>query len=260
MTVVTATRSTQTIGLILAVSHPDGDSVEVLSLFVALEHRRQGLGLTLLTTLENILANKNCNRLNLVYQTNWPDIAAIEGLLQKSGWSLPQTHMLLCKTTATQISKAPWLQKTYNLPNPLTIFPWANLTLVERQTLQHQQAKPWFPPILTPFQEEDKVEWLNSLGLRTQHQIVGWMITHRLKPDTIQYSALFVRPPYQNLGAGTFLLVEAIRRQFVADIPKGVFMINIKDKAMLTFMQRRLQPYLTALAESRQVSKQLQHP
>ncbi|MCP4359739.1 MAG: TIGR03032 family protein, partial [Chloroflexi bacterium] len=94
LTVVTATRSTQTLGLILAASHPDGDSAEVLSLFVAPEHRRQGLGLTLLTTLENILANKNCNRLNLVYQTNWPDIAAIEGLLQKSGWSLPQTHML----------------------------------------------------------------------------------------------------------------------------------------------------------------------
>jgi hypothetical protein len=165
--------------------------------------------------------------------------------------------MLLCKSNAERIGKTPWLDR-YTLPDEFTIFPWAELTAQERQTIeQRQQVESWYPPVLTPFQEEDRLEPLNSLGLRYQGQVVGWMITHRVAPDTIQYTSLFIQQEFQQLGRTIALIAEAIKRQIAGGVPYGIFMIDVENKTMVKFFRRRLQPYMTSLTEARCSRKNL---
>jgi GNAT superfamily N-acetyltransferase len=248
---VTATQQGRLVGVALAEIRADKSSAELLSLFVEPIHRRKGVGTGLLAQLEQALSQRDCHYIDVVYRTHWASLAAIERLLQKQGWTSPQTRMLLCKTGREKIMKAPWLRQ-YLLPSDFTIFPWSELSPQERQAIEQQQAvELWYPPELTPFQEEEKIESLNSLGLRYQGQVVGWMITHRLRSDLIQYTSLFVRQDLQRLGRAIPLIVEAIRRHVASPIPYGIFMIDVQNRPMVNFLERRLQPYLISQAESR---------
>jgi uncharacterized protein (TIGR03032 family) len=249
----------QFVGLALAEVLPAGDTARVLSLFVAPEHRRRGVGAAMLAHLERALIREGCTRVTLAYRTNWPSVPAIERLLQKRGWSAPQTRMLICKTSTERIAEASWLDQA-SLPDGFTVFPWSELTPQEREEIQRrQEAEEWYPRVLTPFQEEERQEPLNSLGLRHQGQVVGWMITHRSAPDTIQYTSLFVQPELQGQGRALPLLVEAIRRQVAVagDVPYGIFQVEVENEPMTKFLNHYLQPYLTSLAELRRSRKSL---
>ncbi|NET42698.1 hypothetical protein [Okeania sp. SIO2B3] len=58
-----------------------------------------------------------------------------------------------------------------------------------------------YPTSLSPF-GNTPAEPLNSLGLRYETQLVGWMVTHRVATDAIRYSTMvrtgnfFVIPVY----------------------------------------------------------------
>ncbi len=150
-----------------------------------------------------------------------PKAIVTEALPANSGWQPLQVAMLLCKGTMTDIAYAGWLHR-YRLPEGFEIFPWSELTTNERHNiLARQRRELWFPPELTPFQEVQRIEHLNSLGLRHHSEVVGWMITHRVAEDTIQYTSLFVRKELQGLGRAVPLLAEAIKRQMPSGIERG---------------------------------------
>jgi len=222
-----------------------GGTVKVLSWFVSPAHRHKGVGSTLLSKLEQAVAH--CSQMNINFRNDWRRLAAIEHILDKQGWTPPQTGLLLCKTTTEQIAKADWLNKG-QLPADFEIFPWSELSQAERNAIQ---SAPCYPPALTPFQEEDRIEYLNSLGLRYRGEVVGWMITHRSAPDVIQYSSLFVRSDLQRVGRAIPLLAASIKRQISSDILSLICQVAIENEPMVKFVNRRLAPYVTSLVELR---------
>ena len=250
----------QFIGLALAEVLPAGDAARVLSLFVAPGHRRKGVGATMLVHLERALAREGCIHASLAYRSNWKNVPAIERLLEKRGWPPARTRLLICKTTMEQIAQAP-LDRV-SLPNGFTIFPWTELTTEEEEEIRRRQEQEdggWYPQTLTPFQVEERMEPLNSLGLRHKGQVVGWMITHRTTPDTIQYTSLFVDAKLQNLGRALPLVTEAVRRQMaVADeIPRAIFQVEVENESAMKFVNRRVRPYMTSVTELRRSRKRL---
>ncbi|MFQ5814436.1 MAG: GNAT family N-acetyltransferase [Anaerolineae bacterium] len=247
----------QFIGLTLGEIRPDGASAEMLSLFVAREHRRRGVGTTLLAHLEKALTRMGCRYVDLVYRSDWPCVAAIERLLHRRGWASPQTRALIGKTDRERMAEALRLHQ-FRLPDGFAIFPWSEITPQERQEIQQrQETEQWYPPVLAPFQEEDRIEPLNSLGLRYQGRVVGWMITHRTAPDTIQYTSLFVQKEFQSLGRAIPLLMESIRRQVSSEVPYAIFMVDVENDPTVKLVYRRMRPYLISLTESRTSRKML---
>ena len=246
-----ASDSNQPIGLALAEIEPDGKSAEVLSIFVEPDYRRQGIGLALLIRLEQELFSRGCISAELVYTTGQPTTPALERLLQKCNWASPQARMLLCKASLPLMMKAPWLEKA-TLPSSYTIFPWAEITQDERIAIQQQQeVSPWIPKDLNPFKHEENFEPLNSLGLRYQGQVVGWIITHRLATDTIRYSCGFVNPDLQKRGVYISLIANAIQIQYKEKIIKGIWTVPLVHTPMVHFVKKRMAPYLTSLEETR---------
>lgn len=134
------------------------------------------------------------------------------------------------------------------------MFPWSELTPTEKQEILPGQ---WDTPSLFPFSDDSRIEQVNSLVLRYNGEIIGWCVNHRVAPDTIRYSTLFVREKFQKLGRGVSLLAESIKRQIAGSVPYYTFAVARENAQMLQFVNRRLKDYLTGLSESRQSVKRL---
>lgn len=252
-----ASDSGQAVGLAIAEIR-QSTVAEVLSIFVDAPYRSSGIGTALLRRLEAELVQRGCTSAELVYMAGKPTTPALERLLQKCCWTAPKPRMLVCKGQTETVIKAPWIQKYSHLPAAYTIFPWIEITSEERATIQQTQvAHSWIPEDLVPFRYEQNLEPLNSLGLRYQEQVVGWVINHRLDPNTIRYTCSFVREDLQKMGRIIALYAEACKRQANANIPNGVWTVPYIHEAMVHFVKHRWAPYLTSIAETRGSSKSL---
>jgi hypothetical protein len=242
------------IGLAMAIVLPDLKA-EILSIFVSVSHQSKGIGTALFSRLLEELIKRGCHSAELTYITGKPTTPALERLLKKFGWDTPQPQMLVCKTNC-QIFQPPWLQIKYRLSPEFAIFPWLEMTKEERIKLQEQKVtKSWVPPQLDPFQHEKDLEPLNSLGLRYQDIIVGWIITHRLSPDTIRYTCSYIRPDLQKTGRILALYTESIRRQAAnPEISQAIWTVPFVYSTMVNFVKRRMQPYLSSIEETRHSS------
>jgi ribosomal protein S18 acetylase RimI-like enzyme len=225
----------------------------LLSLFVAPDCRQQGIGSKLVELLEASLRQSGAGQLHLSYQTSSLTQMALEPLLLRQGWQTPEPTFLLAQTTIERIAAAPWLSR-YRLPKEFTVFDWSELTSAEAARLQQQS----FPESLSPFTRDPRLESLNSLGLRHQGKVVGWMLTHRVAADKIRYSTMYVAPPYQKMGRGVSLIGLAIQRQIQQGIPYFTFSVAAENAEMQRFVERHLKPYLTGLATAKRVQKILQ--
>ncbi|WP_373543421.1 GNAT family N-acetyltransferase [Chamaesiphon sp.] len=250
---IAASDANQPIGLALAQIQPDRQSCKVLSIFVKPNYRQQGIGTALLQRLEAELHQCQCDRAELTYTTGNPTTSSLERLLQKRDWSDPKPRMLVGKTTTDTISDAPWM-KRISLPVAYSLFPWQEITPTDRIALQ-QQKSPWIPPMLLPFLHEENIEPLNSLGLRYQGEVVGWLITHRLDPATVRYTCGFIRPDLKLRYIS--LLANAIQIQIDAKIPFGIWTIPLEFSSMAHFVKARMAPYLISLEESKVAYKSL---
>ncbi len=235
----------------LAIGEIDYTAAEVLSLFVIPEYRGQGIGNELFVALETEIRAKNCRQIDLIYIPN-QTVIALEKILQKNGWSEPKVRMLVCITDPKNLKDLTWLNLDKKLPEDYEIFPWRELTSKERKTIEELQEKsPWYPDILSPFTEEDIIEPINSLGLKYNHQVVGWMITHRISENTIRYTKLFVKEELQSIGRGIALLGRAIKLQINhPEINQGSFTVQVENEKMVNFTERRLKPYLDSFRKS----------
>ena len=254
---IAASDSDLPVGLVLAEILPDGKSAEVLSIFVGQKYRELGIGTSLLMRLEEELFSRGCTNVHLAYTTGKPTTSTLEHLLKKCHWTLPEARTIVCKSTTDKIADAPWMQKS-TLPAAYTVFPWVEITAEERRAIAQQQAaEPWIPSQLIPFVSEKDLEPLNSIGLRYQGQVVGWVITHRLAPDTIRYTCSFVRQDLQKMGRIIPLYVKAIQLQEKAGIPNGIWTVPFMYTSMVNFVQKRMAPYMISIEESKASWKSL---
>lgn len=236
----------QPIGYVLAVCLPDKSKACIISLFVESIHRGQGIGKKLLAKTEQILNRYGCQQVHLSYSTN-PTTPVLQHILAKHNWMPSHPYSLICSTLIEYVKKADWLNR-YTLPKSITLFSWSELTPEEKERIKQQRQEILkYPPELDPFNEEQTIELMNSVGIRYQGEVVGWMITHRIAPDTIRYSALFAREDLPKVRCVLPLLAAAIKRQAEhPEIPHAKYIVMSYNAPMLRFVERHLVPYKTS--------------
>ncbi|GAB5522064.1 MAG: hypothetical protein RhofKO_43150 [Rhodothermales bacterium] len=236
---------------IVAEHAPDATEGRLLSCWVRPDHRRQGLGTALLLRVEALLAERGCTLLEAPYRSNWAGTIAFEHMMHRQGWAPPRCAQVLCiNHDLPCLLQTRWLQRA-TLPPGIEVFPWADLTAAEAETITRtQDADAWFDNVLTPFQLEHLLEPTTSFGLRQAGEVIGWIVRHRLRPDMLQCTALVVRDraPY---GCGLALLRHSIAAQVNLGVPNASYMIDANNRKMLAFMRRRLAPYGMTEAENR---------
>lgn len=225
-----------------------GGVVEVLSLFVRPGARRRGLAGRLLAALEREAARRGAERMELLFRSTQPGAPAVRRLLAARGWSAPVPRLRLGKVDARLADAAALRPRP--LPEGYEIFPWGDLAAAERrEVIERQQRAEWFPPALSPFQMEERIEPALSLGLRHAGRVVGWLIAHRVGDDLVQCTSLFVEAGHRRAGRGVPLLAAGVERFLASGIPRAIFMIDVSNPSMLRFFERRLRPHLAGEAE-----------
>jgi GNAT superfamily N-acetyltransferase len=242
------------VGLALvATGRPAGASTaQLFSLAVLPGHRRRGLGGALIASAERLARDSGALAIEGAYRTSWRSREAIEGLLSSRGWSVPETLLVLARGE-TGLARELVRAGAPPLPEGAELFGWDELAAAERERiLARQQEQPWYPDILTPFQEEPRLEPTISVGLRWRGEVAGWMICHRVAFDTLQYSALFLRGDLRARGLGWALLREAARRRLAdPDIRYSILAVDARNRRMLALVEGRLRPYLASTSELR---------
>jgi ribosomal protein S18 acetylase RimI-like enzyme len=242
------------IGLVIVELLPE--QADIISLFVAPEHRHQGIATQLLVHLERGLRKLNCPKIQIGYQVTELTENALETILRHQNWQPPKMEFLLTKTTIERLKDAPWVYQ-YPLPSQFEVFPWVDLTVADHDRLVQNQS---YPDSLNPFSQDPRIEPINSLGLRYQGEIVGWTINHRVAADTIRYSTMFVERRFQRMGRGFSLLGEAIKRQINSGIPYATTAVASDNPLMLACADRHYKPYATYLSEARSSFKTIDYP
>ena len=233
---------------------------QILSFFVVPEYRDRGIGTTLLQKMSAELKDRGCEEISLKYLDN-PCQVALEKILQRQNWLAPEVTTLICYGSAAKIKNARIMKHLdrllLTLADDYTIFPWHTLTEADRDYIKGLIDTHPLTRKFTPFVEEKKIEPLNSLGLRYQDKVVGWMINHRITPDTIRYTQMYVHPDYKHLSQSILFFAKAMKLQCeaVPEVPNSVARVEADNTPMVNFVNRRLAPHLENIRHVWRVSK-----
>jgi GNAT superfamily N-acetyltransferase len=213
---------------------------------VGAAHRGRGVAQGLIRALERLACDHGSKRLEAMYSGSGASAATVGHVLAKAGWTTPAAPMLIL-SGSMRIVEAPWI--TVVASKAYEIFPWSELSEREASDLAAPAAamQSW-PPELGPFPAEP-VELACSVGVRHGGRVVGWMLTHRVKPDLVRYSRLFVDPAHRRRFCGLALVAEALRRQRAAGIPNGLLAVFSANSAMMRIVGRRLELYQDSRTE-----------
>jgi GNAT superfamily N-acetyltransferase len=235
------------------------DRAVVLSLFVVPDFRRTGIGSTLLRTFERTCAERGHTHLDLSYALSSTGSAAFEGCVRKCGWALDGTRFHVF-TVDGKVMEASWFDQAAVHP-PYTIEPWSTVSDADRDELRHSQAADgWIPDYLVPFRFEDGVETLNSLVLRYDGAVRGWLLTSRAGPHTIRYENVFVHPSLNRTRrtfAALALVAEAVRRQAAAlgVESHGRFEVLEENAPLLRFIDHHMREFVLKRVRMQRLTK-----
>ena len=245
----------QATGLVV-VEKRDDQSGLIICWHVNKAHQGFGLGRKLLRQIERFAIANGLQILSLSFRGDTSFRPQITKILHRLDWQMPKKELMLYKFSPKQFLQMPWCQNM-SLPPKFEIFAWNTLTNADKQhILDRQEQGNWYPVELSPLFDAADFEPTNSVGLRWYGTVVGWLITHKVHADVIEYSRLFVSPELQGLGRGIHLIIEAIKRQHEHGLTRGIFQVQTANTKMISFVERRMAESITAQT-GRWVSRKL---
>ena len=246
-------------GLALLVTSPNTGEAELLSIFVAPRLRRNGIALELMQRTLAYCKTQNIQKISASYMSGQDSTQTLENIFNKTGWTAPQTRMLVVRCSLDSIKSAPWLNR-YALPKGYEVLPWAQVTTAEREALRVSNLeKPWIAPDLVPFDFEENYEPVTSVALKVNGAIVGWCLTHAVE-GMLRFTCAFVRKDLQRLGRLLLLWDEVVARMPHAGCTVGMWTIRLSSKSMVDFARKHMQPYSIYFGETRGVTIQMAFP
>jgi uncharacterized protein (TIGR03032 family) len=237
------------VGVAAASIPDDSGASHAYALGVLPPHRGQALGTELLERLENRVHKAGARVLECNFRASISSLPALERLLEKRNWEPPEVKRYLYKGKRSRVPES-FLEELPRKPARGTLFEWADLTVNERNDIAARLAsssESAIPESLSPFQLGVEPDLECSVGLRHDDRVVGWMITHRIREDLLQYTTLYVEPDLRGPGVGPTLLAEAIRRHKQrTDIPRFIWMVDGEKDRVRQFVDLRLSEVVDA--------------
>lgn len=260
MIAISADFKGQPVGIALATAHTKVHTSHIHLLFVDERYRSEGLEKELLIHLTAELQKLGVTLSTYTYTTQDPYTQLIEKTFHDQHWNGPRPLLIECLFKRKDFNPD-WLHKVIELKEGFQEFPWKNLTQAENKKLIYRAEQMSIPSYVAPLEREtDKIELGNSLGLRYKEEIIGWMITHRIIPDTIRYSALYLDDAFSHTRYWLKLLIDAIRIHIRSlDAPYGLLEMNLDQipKRWLRFVEKRLFPHAYKITYRNQFWKKI---
>lgn len=241
---VEALHNSQPIGLLLASFYKYTGMIEIFSLFVLPEFRHQKVATKMMAFLHQEAKNLKAKLLTLAYTLEEINTPYLEKILDKQRWQKHDPFIIRCRYLGKGFAPD-WIYYKTSFPPDYTEIPWSQLSAQDLEYIKKMENQGAFPVVFSPFFEQDRIEPLNSLALKFEGNVVGWMVTHRISPDTIRYSSFFMIPELRKHLFSTKLLVDAIHLQKNSPVTWALFELPLQQvqPAWIHFIKRRLIPY-----------------
>jgi uncharacterized protein (TIGR03032 family) len=234
------------VALALAERRRDGGA-QLLSLMVAPSWRRRGIGTGLLLRLKPVLAAEGIAPVEVRYVANALTTSALEPILERLGWEVPHTDVLLLEGHSSQLAAVGWSDR-HPLQAPYSLVAWGQLSDLQRHATTGLGAPAaGHPATQEHFQPDPQL----SLVLLHHDEPVGWVLVQRKGADSLSYASLFVAPAHRGRARGLVMLHAGFRRQHAAAIPMARAAIASDNAALVRLVHRHLGVHLQAIGQSR---------
>jgi hypothetical protein len=215
---------------------------EIYQIFIKPEEINSVLINDLLNQLEQFFKSANCVAVSVIITPS----EITESVLKERGWIGPRSHVATYHFDAPSFT-APWYETIFKIPLPegFEIFKWKDIKKSEWEAVKTQAKQGILSEEINPLNiYAGPVETLNSLGLRYHNEIIGWIITHRVK-NALRYTSFFIQPAFQKLGLAPRLLAESMKLQQKSPIKVAMMEINMRlvEPSWLRFIDKHLAPY-----------------
>lgn len=228
------------LGLAVAELGAKPGTAHLRTLTVAEPVRRQGLGRQIYALLESGLLQNGVRSVSAEFLAG-EEAASNESLfLRACGFIQPEPGIFVRNVPLHVTSELPWTTRM-QLPRVLGVGTFASLTPDERHSLQQGQGS-WYPPLLSPFLEEELIDPERSLLLRYRGAIAGWLILERFDRETILFKTMFVHRRHQRMARGIALIAEALRRLQAnpGGYQNAIFTVEADNADMVRFMNNHI--------------------
>jgi GNAT superfamily N-acetyltransferase len=231
------------VGLAVARIVNDTNHCELVSIMVAESHRRQGIGKALFGQMRNILAKEKWGFLRLFYNKSTPSGEALTKIMAAYGWAPPTLHVIRFHFDAYAFD-ADWLYNLDPFPPEIHLFPWKKRSVQDVFWIEYLGSQGRFLPTVNPDNNSSLIDYPTSIGMRHNEKLIGWSITHRIDPNTIRYSSLFIDHFFKHTTYGIRLLIESIKLHKELPVPRAIFEVNFQemDRTWGLFIKKRLMP------------------
>jgi len=217
----------------------------LFSLFVAPSFRCQGVGTRLMETLHKEIVRRGGTRIKVIYMAGTPATAALERILEKTGWEKPSPRMAAIKADLLQIRALdpPWLRDRRMDATRFRIIPWKEVTTEQKnELLRSHEADPWIAEDLVPWKHEAGYDQETSCALLRDGQIVSWVINHLLPDGTTRFTCSFAHPKLQRFGVVMWLYKESVDMSENHGRRFGSWTVPLYHPAMHAFAMRWMKP------------------
>lgn len=261
-----AFRGETPVGLLLA-ERPlaDPEPAELLSLFVAVPERGQGMGEALVAAAERELAGLGCAEARAVWTAGRPGSDAVERILGRRGWSPPETRTVSARFRPEEMLTLPLFSPRHlaALDPGFEIFPWYDLPEEEVARLRaSNERKRWISEGLEPWSygEGRAYDPATSIGARHRGRVVGWVLCERIDARMVRWTVSFLDKSLSRRGRIVPLYKASLERAVAAGYELCLFVTPVRFPNMVRFIRRWISRRALFVGETRGAAKRLAVP
>ncbi len=216
---VLAIKSRQPIGLILASSESTQTIYRIHSFFVHPSLRQQQIGTTLVQQLEQNIKLRGGKKIEGIYRNHWKSTPFIHQIIKRQQWSKPKAQLIFANGKVTDALT--YFDKSGELSNTFSFLFFTQLKKSDLEFIRKKQTNTqWFAPELHPFMEQSTIHPACSFLIKKEKEIIGWIVSHRLRPDLNEITAFFIDEKYRSYRLAYRMIHTVLGKQLILGIPK----------------------------------------
>ena len=212
------------------------------SIYTAPKNRAKGYASRLYFHVEELLKQDNINLITCNYPEEEVDTKEANPFFHKIGFSKAKP-LVTRYFVDIQEFRPSWFNTTPIIPEGYEIAPFS-LTKEESNDLKIMLRQGTVSIEVNPL-EDLPCEPANSLSLRHEGKLVGWMVTKRIDANSIRYTSFYIDRDLRGTGLASTLLSRSIQLQQDTSIPIAIFEINNvrSPTPWKKFILNRLEPF-----------------